>query len=907
MVRETHHLARRTAARVVAACVSILLLVLASPIVALAQQDDALVRRLVEARTEETRAQWEKDLGKITGEQYRSRYNAAHERFLSASRDRNKLPPDRRDRVRKQYESVFKIQITPMVQQWNAELLAQKDAKNQTKRQAEADMHRDIPVAAQLQVKRTKLRQQRDKGQITEQAFKTQDKAAEQQLLAMANKHAATGFGGTFAGLAAVEAEKILKREAQAVARKTPPAGGGDFLRFEDMPPDQQARILESQRQQRLARKTESTRVAMMIWGIIGAGVLLVGFLVFRGKRPKPGSRLPPLSTHHGSASFADFRNAPLSPAMTIAGVFLGKISTPAFKDEGLDVPTAPVVTTPEHHTLIVGRTRTGKGTRVIVPTLLRFMGSMFVIDPKGENAAVTARTRRDTWRQAVHIVNPWGVLKKEFDGKGFKPATYNPLDILDRNDPNVVATARRLANAICPVTGKSDDIFWQKSAAQILAAVFLWLADQPGEAKTLARAREIVTLSRKKFTEQFLTKMVVSSAFDGAIKEMVGNLVDLADNTYTGITANLVLTTDFISDPQLKKATNASTFSMTEFRDKPMTVFLVIPPDQIEAQKTWLRLMIAATVQTYRQRPPGGKRISGMMLLDEFPALGKLQDLPTDLATMSGYGLDFTLIAQGIDQLKAIYDKDAGTILNNCAWKWYCNVTDLEGAKHVSESLGEATVRTEGKSFSTGESGKGTSASESTTFGEKGRRLLTPDEVINLGRDVAIGFQPKGLPLYLKPIDYWDLTQSFAHYAQVPELKTLFWHPPLQWDANPYVAGSGAETGEQPGGGPSQGSGPNPGSSQSQSGQSGTRPPPGGGSSGSGNSGQSQSGPRPPPKPPPMSAEEARAVLGVGPKATKKEIQAAYKRLMTKVHPDHEGSTYLAQKINEARQVLVK
>jgi DnaJ-class molecular chaperone len=55
------------------------------------------------------------------------------------------------------------------------------------------------------------------------------------------------------------------------------------------------------------------------------------------------------------------------------------------------------------------------------------------------------------------------------------------------------------------------------------------------------------------------------------------------------------------------------------------------------------------------------------------------------------------------------------------------------------------------------------------------------------------------------------------------------------------------------------------------------------------------------------MSAEEARAVLGVGPKATKKEIQAAYKRLMTKVHPDHEGSTYLAQKINEARQVLVK
>jgi type IV secretion system protein VirD4 len=522
---------------------------------------------------------------------------------------------------------------------------------------------------------------------------------------------------------------------------------------------------------------------AMVVIAIMG-GISWVRSLFHPKVAPPPPEKKKLPSDIHGTAHYAPLQVDVLDQACLAKGLFLGKSSQPGQERAALDAPGAPVCATPEHHTLIVARTRTGKGTRVIVPTLLRYGGSALVIDPKGENAAVTAAARQAGLGQTIHILNPWNELADTFARRGFSRATYNPLDILDRKDPNVVAVAQTLAGAICPTPTDGKDRFWYGSAANILTAVFLWLTDQ-AEEKTLARARQIISLSRRDFIDKYLTKMAVSKAFDGAIREMAAPLVDLAEETYSGIMANLAETSRFLSDPQIKTATAKSSFSMEDLVAGNTTVYVVIPPDRIDTQKTWLRLVIAAA--THSMKRPKTVRRSGrrcLFLIDEFPALGRVEDLPRDIATISGFGVDFALIVQGLDQLKDHYGEARGTILGNCAFQWFCNINDLDSAKYLSESLGKRTVETTSKSdsFSPGSAEKGSSI----THSETGRSLLNPDEIINLGKDVAIVIQPNGHPHYLKPVDYWRLGEAFGSLRNTHP--SLYWDPPLEYDDNPYL-----------------------------------------------------------------------------------------------------------------------
>lgn len=505
---------------------------------------------------------------------------------------------------------------------------------------------------------------------------------------------------------------------------------------------------------------------------------------------PKEEEEGPEVSGNYGSAEYAAFRSDIPNPAYVQRGVFFGKSSVPAADEMPvLEQPGAPLCSSPEHHTLIVARTRTGKGTRIIVPTLLRYQGSALVIDPKGENAAITARARQHQLGvdSPVHIINPWGELAGTFANLGFPPATFNPLDALDRADPGVVAMAQDLAATISPNSGGADE-FWKGSAAGMLAAILLWLTDQPGETKTLARAREMIAMSRSAFTEQYMVKMAASSAYGGAIRELISPYLDMADQTYTGIVAGLNESTRFLSDPQVKAATATSSFDFIDLWRKPMTVYLVIPPQRIATQRTWLRLVITAVTGMFRRvkdmqgrRPPH----RCMFLIDEFPALGRMPDIPTDIATMAGYGVDYTLVVQGLDQLKDIYKEAASTIMSNCAYQWFCNIGDLESAKYLSEVLGKATVQTIGRSENFGQNPGGASEGQGINYGETGRALLTPDEVLTLGRDKAIVLHPNSKPHYVLPIDYWNLERAFSRFRQ--KRPQMFWDPPLHYDDNPY------------------------------------------------------------------------------------------------------------------------
>lgn len=503
--------------------------------------------------------------------------------------------------------------------------------------------------------------------------------------------------------------------------------------------------------------------------------LLFVAFLrfLFRETESKPPS------TAYGSATFAKPETGLPPPEKLFHGTFFGF----SYQDDKKQEPMAkPIVSEPENHTLIVAPTRTGKGTRVIVPTLLLYQSSLITLDPKGENAAITARYRRDQLGHKVHIVNPWGSHAALFESLGFGPASINPLDVLDRNDPGVAATAKAIAQAICIRPSETNTV-WQNQAAALMTALLLWVTDRPGESKTLGRIADLVSGGPKgeDLRKHIIPKMVASSSFEGAMRKSVGQLGNLADETYSGVIFNLTEALQFLVDPLMVKATNHSTFDLADLTEEGTTVYLVIPDEQLRTQATWVKLLLEAVTRTFKRHKPQAKGRRGMFLLDEFPALGRVDNFVTDIAVISGSGLDMTIAVQDLSQLESLYGKAAGTIIGNCGWKWFCNVQDLQTAEYVSKMLGTATQATESQTIGQNNA--------STAYGETARPLRTPDEVMAMGKEYAVVFRPGKRPHAVTNCDYWHLKGRMARLLKdsptyhMPDLDAV--------DANPYRSSS--------------------------------------------------------------------------------------------------------------------
>jgi type IV secretion system protein VirD4 len=570
---------------------------------------------------------------------------------------------------------------------------------------------------------------------------------------------------------------------------------------------------------------------------ILGGVALLFWLASYLGGKKEEGGT----SGNYGTADYA-----PIVQDMNgslFKGVYLGASAHTRYPNHFF----SPILSSPESHTLIVAPSRTGKGTSVILPTLLLYKSSLITIDPKGENTAITARYRRDQLGHTVHIVNPWGMHEQLYRQYGFGHAALNPLDVLDPKDRNVVGIANSLAVTICHQSATNDS-FWQDSAAAMLAGILLWVTDAPGETKTLARVADLVSGGENAddLRQSLFPRMVASSSFRGAMRKLVGRFVKMDDKTYSNVIAQLSKSLQFMADDQVATATDHSSFNLAELANGRTTLYIVIPDDQMQPQAIWLKLMVNAVTQTFKRHRPAASGVRGMFLIDEFPVLGRVDSIVTDIAVVGGAGLDVTLIVQGLDQLHSIYGTSANTIIGNCGYKWFCNVKDLQTAEYVSKALGQMTVETVSQTISAAD-GKA-----SRTMGETGRALLFADEIMSMGKGVAFAFQPRGRPHYLKPVDYRILA--------------------------PYLAGRATIASDPPNIPNVEAVDPNPFHTQS------------GGAAPNGK----------------MDRAEALATFGLQEGATAADVNAAYKSLMGKLHPDRGGTTYLAQKLNEARDLLL-
>ena len=391
-------------------------------------------------------------------------------------------------------------------------------------------------------------------------------------------------------------------------------------------------------------------------------------------------------------------------------------------------------------HLLTIAPTRTGKGVGTIIPNLLDYAGPVVCIDPKGENARITARHRGNFG--PVHVLDPFGVT-------GLPGAAFNPLDRIDPAGLDLADDCMTLADALVyDAPGEAGEAHWNEEAKALIAGIILAIVtSEPPATRTLATLRDRLTLA----PQAFAAMLEAMQAQGGLAARAANRHLGKSDREAAGVLSAAQRHTHFLDSPRMTAVLGHSDFTFADVKAQPTSVYLVLPPDRLATYARWLRLMLAQGL-TDLARAPASPARSVLFLLDEFAALGRLEPVERAMGLMAGYGIQLWPILQDVHQLRALYERRAGTFLSNAGVLQVFGVNDHDSAKLVSDLLGQETVvfETMSRAIDAEETG--------ISFGAQhvGRPLLTPDEVRTLREDLQLVFLAGQRPIVAAKLKYY-------------------------------------------------------------------------------------------------------------------------------------------------------
>jgi type IV secretion system protein VirD4 len=400
-------------------------------------------------------------------------------------------------------------------------------------------------------------------------------------------------------------------------------------------------------------------------------------------------------------------------------------------------------------HILTLAPTGAGKGVSCVIPALLDYPGSMLVIDPKGENYAVTADYRRSIGHEVVAL-DPFGLAGGT--------ASFNPMEALDVSDRSCIDDAAALAEMLVvrDPRASADTMFWSEEAKALIAGLILLVAESEGM-HTMTTLWEILSVPPRDLTKLW-RMMSASTGAGGAIKRAGDRVLQKADRVRSSVIAEAQSHMHFLESTRLADVMSSSSFSFSDLVTGRMTVYIIVPPDRLGVCRRWLRLMVASALEALI-RTPGLPAHRVLFLLDEFPALGPMPPIERAVSLARGYGGTCWLLAQDLSQLRALYPASWSTFIANAGVVQAFGTNDLETATYLSAMLGTATVRVPGttRSERTGPGAllHGRDARTSWSESEHARPLLSPDEVRRLPSDSALLLMPAADPLRVTRPDY--------------------------------------------------------------------------------------------------------------------------------------------------------
>ncbi|MCX7310283.1 MAG: type IV secretory system conjugative DNA transfer family protein [Alphaproteobacteria bacterium] len=348
-----------------------------------------------------------------------------------------------------------------------------------------------------------------------------------------------------------------------------------------------------------------------------------------------------------------------------------------------------------DRHLLTFGPTRSGKGATVIVQALLRAQHSVICIDPKGQNAAITARQRRAFGE--VFCLNPFGLHAAS--PYQLPRHRFNPLAHLDLTSDNVVADVASLSEALIINDGKESH--WTESARDLIATLILYLLEQKDEPNalpvTLPSMRKLLTrIDLATFMED------VAASNIGFIAQPAGRFCDKTEEIQsviaTAITQTRFLDDPALSDPARNGTLTGSDFNIRQLQEKSTTVFLMLPGRYVEAYARLFRLFITCAIDQLTTKENG---FPTLLMLDEFATLQNLGAISKAFGFAAGYNVQCWAFLQDLPQLKAIYGDKWESFVANAGLLQFFGPADMTTAEYLEKRAGQVTREALQKNYS--------------------------------------------------------------------------------------------------------------------------------------------------------------------------------------------------------------
>lgn len=476
--------------------------------------------------------------------------------------------------------------------------------------------------------------------------------------------------------------------------------------------------------------------------GGIAAVIVAVAMSVWRARELRAAET-------YGSARWATSREIRAAGLLGDDGVILGRLGRDYLRHDG-----------PEH-VLCFAPTRSGKGVGLVIPSLLTWPGSAIVHDIKGENWTLTAGFRARIGRVLL------------FDPTNPASAPYNPLLEVRRGEWEV-RDVQNVADVLVDPEGSLERRnHWEKTShALLVGAILHVLYAEPD--KTLAGVAAFLSDPRRPIEATLAAMMSTRHLGEAGVHPVVASaareLLNKSENERSGVLSTAMSFLGLYRDPVVAKVTSSSAWRISDLveADRPVTLYLVVPPSDISRTKPLIRLLLNQIGRRLTEElRPSAKRHRVLLMLDEFPALGRLDFFESALAFMAGYGLKAFLIAQSLNQIEKAYGAN-NAILDNCHARVSFATNDERTAKRISDALGTATEMRAMKNYA-GHRLSPWLGHLMVSRTETARALLTPGEVMQLPPDDEIVMIAGTHPIRARKVRY---------YAD-PRLKARVQDPP--------------------------------------------------------------------------------------------------------------------------------